>query len=294
MLFANCHNHSTFSDGVWSPEELVDLAVKVGHKALILTDHDTVRGTYFLAKAARRAGLLSLLGCEFGTVGPAGENVHLLGFDFNPDNQKMKELLAYTSGRQTTRSHLMFDFGLERGKLRGGITWQDVLDDHPYHDYFCNNQVFVSMVKRGIYQKTEYNEFYCGSFATHKDPAVKAMIKEKLKMPAPAMTDVIDIIKDAGGVPVVAHPNGFVGKAAEWVEQYGVMGFEVIHPDLTAEESVFFDRFCDERHLYKMGGTDHSSLLGGFYTTMPEHDLPPECGYVRESDFMKLYRREFG
>ena len=86
MLFANCHTHSTFSDGVYSPEELVDLAVKIGHKALILTDHDTVRGTYFLSKAARKAGLLSLLGCEFTSVGPEGQNVHLVGFDFNPDN----------------------------------------------------------------------------------------------------------------------------------------------------------------------------------------------------------------
>lgn len=294
MLFANCHNHSTFSDGVWSPEELVDLAVKVGHKALILTDHDTVRGTYFLGKAARKAGLLSLLGCEFTSVGPEGQNVHLVGFDFNPDNKRMQELLAYTSNRQTTRSHLMFDFGLERGTLRGGITWQEVLDDHPYHDYFCNNQVFVSMVKRGIYKESEYNEFYSRNFATHRDPAVKAMITEKLHLPAPAMTDVIAIIKDAGGVPVVAHPKHFAPFAEEWVTKYGVMGFEVIHPDLDAETTAFFDRFCDERHLYKMGGTDHSSLLGGFYTTMPEHDLPPECGYVKEADFMKLYRRELG
>ena len=294
MLFANCHNHSTFSDGVYSPEELVDLAVKVRHKALILTDHDTVRGTYFLGKAARKAGLLSLLGCEFTSVGPEGQNVHLVGFDFNPDNKKMQELLAYTSNRQTTRSHLMFDFGLERGTLRGGITWQDVLDDHPYHDYFCNNQVFVSMVKRGIYREEEYNEFYSGNFATHRDPAVKAMITEKLHLPAPAMTDVIAIIKDAGGVPVVAHPKRFAPFAEEWVTKYGVMGFEVIHPDLDAETTAFFDRFCDEHRIYKMGGTDHSSLLGGFYTTMPEHDLPPECGYVKEADFMRLYRRELG
>lgn len=71
MLFANCHNHSTFSDGVYTPEQLVELAVKIGHRAIILTDHDTVRGNYFLQKAARKAGLLSLAGCEFTTIGLA-------------------------------------------------------------------------------------------------------------------------------------------------------------------------------------------------------------------------------
>lgn len=59
MYFANCHNHSTFSDGMHTPEQLVSLAKQIGHRAIVLTDHDTVRGTYFLEKAARRAGLLS-------------------------------------------------------------------------------------------------------------------------------------------------------------------------------------------------------------------------------------------
>ena len=55
MLFANLHNHSTFSDGVWTPEELADLAVKQGHKAIVLTDHDTAQGTYFMKQAARKS-----------------------------------------------------------------------------------------------------------------------------------------------------------------------------------------------------------------------------------------------
>lgn len=297
MLFANCHNHSTFSDGVFSPEELIDLAKKIGHEAVILTDHDTVRGTYFLQRAARREGLLSLLGCEFGTVAPGGENVHLLGLDFNPDNKKMQELLAYTSGRQTTRSHLMFEFGLERGTLREGLTWQEVLDDHPYNDYFCNNQVFASMVKRGIYREEEYADFYHGSFDASRSGgnlALRETLKEKLQhYPAPAMVDVIGIIKEAGGVPVVAHPQGFCDKAEAWV-RLGVCGFEVIHPDCDADTQAFFAKFCEEHHLYALGGTDHSSLMGGFYTTMPNHDLPPSCGYTTKEHFMQLYRRTLG
>ena len=78
MLFASCHNHSTFSDGVYTPERLVALAKGLGHGGIILTDHDTVRGTYFLQKEARKQGLLSLLGCEFSTL-HKGVGVHLLG-----------------------------------------------------------------------------------------------------------------------------------------------------------------------------------------------------------------------
>ena len=93
MLFANCHFHSTFSDGEYHPNKLVELAKSLGHRALILTDHDTVRGTYFLQNAARKAGMLSLLGCEFSTKG-LGSSFHLVGIDFNPENVAMRKLLA--------------------------------------------------------------------------------------------------------------------------------------------------------------------------------------------------------
>ena len=293
MLFANCHLHSTFSDALYTPEKLVELAVQVGHKALILTDHDTIRGTYFLQKAARRAGLYTLLGCEFSTVSPEGKNVHLLGLDFNPENTKMKELLAYTAKRQATRTHLLFDFGLKNGTLRTGVTWEEVLTDHPDNDYFCNNQVFDTMVKRGIYTPAEYGDFFFATFHTGSNPAAATMLKEKLHMPPPQMTAVIDLIRAAGGVPVVAHPHGFAPFAAEWLK-LGVLGFETIHPDLDDEDMAFFDDFCSTHHLYKMGGTDHSSLLGGYADTIPAHDLPATTGYTTEAEFMKLWRRELG
>ena len=115
-IFASCHNHSCFSDAEYSPERMVELAAAEGHGGIILTDHDTVRGTYFMNKAARRAGLKSILGCEFSTYhGSLG--VHLLGFDFNPDNAEMKALLAKCSGIQTGRSRLMFEWGIGRGTV---------------------------------------------------------------------------------------------------------------------------------------------------------------------------------
>lgn len=88
VMYSNAHLHSTFSDGAYSPKALVEIGKSLGHKAMILTDHDTVRGTYFMHRAARRAGMRSILGCEFSTRGPEGCEIHLLGFDFNPDNKK--------------------------------------------------------------------------------------------------------------------------------------------------------------------------------------------------------------
>lgn len=286
MLFANCHLHSTFSDGVYRPEQLIEIGKSLGHKAMILTDHDTVRGNYYMAKAARRAGLLTILGCEF-----SAKNAHVVGIDFDPYAKKMEKLLVYVAAKQTTRSKWLFEQALERGTLRGGITWQDVLDFSPRNDYFCNNQVFDTMVAKGIYQFEEYAEFHKGNFNYDKER--EAIISQETGYHNPDVEEIVDAILDAGGVPIIAHPAGKAPRAEEFL-RIGVKGFETCYPGLSVEDRAFFSAFCEEHGLYQSGGTDHYSVLGGVADRLPKHDFPPETGYVTEENFMKLYRRELG
>ena len=134
ISYANCHFHSLYSDGDYSPTQLVKWAYEIGHKALILTDHDTIRGCYELQRAARKYGIITLVGCDFTPE----EGYHMCGFDFNTENIKMRELLERISPMQTARSSLLFEWGQKRGSLRGGFTWQEVMDDFPDNNYYCN------------------------------------------------------------------------------------------------------------------------------------------------------------
>ena len=293
-IFASCHNHSCFSDAEYSPERMVELAAAEGHGGIILTDHDTVRGTYFMNKAARRAGMKSILGCEFSTY-HGSLCVHLLGFDFNPDNAEMKDLLAKCSGIQTGRSRLMFEWGIERGTIRPGISWQDVLDDHPYNDYICNNQVFVTMKKAGIYEHSEYMDFLMKNFS-HK-LGLEDRIREELGISYRDIDteQVVKTIIAAGGVAVVAHPAGtrHRGLVNEFLDM-GVRGFETRHPDLSAEEHAFYEALCEEKQLYKMGGSDHSGVLGGNIDHDPKYICAYEMSGILEEDFMNIYERKLG
>ncbi len=288
--FASCHNHSCYSDAEYSPEKLCELANELGHGGIIITDHDTVKGTYFANKAARKLGMKSILGCEFSTYhGDLG--VHLLGFDFNPDNKSIKELLAYGSGVQTSRTEVLFYMGIERGTLRGGLKWNDVLDDFPYNDYFCNDQVFRSMVKRGIYTEEEYDIFRMPNFSYNL--GLEDIVYEKTgKSYKEIDTEkAVNIIKEAGGVPIVAHPGGFIKYADDFLKM-GVMGFETRFPGVKPQEFDFFEQLCDEKGFYKMGGSDHSGILGG-----PGGDdlpCPPEHSGIDEENFMKIYERKLG
>jgi len=297
-VFACCHTHSCFSDAALSPEQLVELAHGLGHGGIILTDHDTVSGTYFTNKAARRLGMKSILGCEFTTY-HKGVGVHLLGFDFNPDNKEMRELLAYCSGIQTSRSEVLFKWGIERGTLREGCTWQDVRDDFPYNDYLCCDQVFVSMLKRGIYKEDEYNEFRMPNFS------YKLGLEDKVKeatgksYSAVSTEAVVKLILKSGGVPVVAHPHGLSKYVNDFLDM-GVLGFEFRHPDLwegrtgIAGEPEFYRDLCDEKKLYKMGGGDHSGVLGGNLDKGKEFHIPDYYTGICEEDFMNLYERRLG
>ena len=297
-VFASCHNHSCFSDAEYTPEKIAQLAHELGHGGIILTDHDTVKGTYFMNKAARKLGMLSILGCEF-TTRHKGKSVHLLGFDFNPDNAKMQELLAYTSGCATDRAKTMFELGLERGTLRKGITWEDVKAEFPYNDYIVNDQVFVTMVKHGIYKEDEYNEFFMQNFSYQLgiEPQIYEITGKSYNNII--TEDVVKIILEAGGVPVVAHPS-HLGEYVQDFLNMGVMGFEFRHPDLMEERCgqkglpQFYKQICEDNNLYKMGGCDHSGILGGNMDRDPMYIIPDYYSGICEEDFMNIYERKLG
>ena len=297
-IFACCHNHSCYSDAVYSPEKLAELAHGLGHGGIILTDHDTVAGTYFMNKAARKLGMKSILGCEFTTYfGKLG--VHLLGFDFNPENKKMKELLAYGSSVQTSRTEVLFNWGLERGTLRDGITWQDVRDDNPYNDYLCCDQVFETMVKKGIYKREEYEEFRAPNFSYNLglEGAVAEVTGKSYRNIN--TEDVVKAVLEAGGVPVVAHPHLMQDYVNDFLKM-GVMGFETRHGDLwegrhgIKGEHEFFEQVCEENKLYKMGGSDHSGILGGNLHLGEGYNIPECHTGISEEDFMNIYERKLG
>ena len=301
-IFASCHNHSTYSDADYTPEELVEIAYKNGHGGIILTDHDTVKGTYFTSVAARKRGMKSILGCEFTTY-HNGRGIHLCGFDFNPDNERIAKILEYGSSIQTARSELMFKWGLERGTIREGCTWEEVRAFYPYNDYICNNQVFKTMEAKGIYVHEEYDNFLKTNFSYRLglEDKIKAITGRSYSQIKTA--DVISAIKEAGGVPVVAHPYGYEKIADELIE-LGVMGFETRHscfrtdrPEKyphAAESRAFFEKLCEDRGLYKMGGSDHEGELGGLLDFGDEYYCPEELTGVLEEDFMKLYERKLG
>jgi len=289
MMFSNAHNHSTFSDGVYTPEQLVRIAKDNGYRAIVLTDHDTVQGTGFMEAAARKEGLLTLLGCEFTTV-EYGVGFHLLGFDFNPNEPEIKRILERGAIKQRRRTELLLKCAQEKGRL-AEITWQEVCGAYPHNDYLCNNHIFNVLVRKGVMKPEDYFSFFDPDFKWN--PETEARIMAELQMYEPSTRDVIQAILTAGGVPVLAHPHNQINYIPDLIEA-GLMGVEANHPDLTDREIAQLHALAEAQGLYRTGGTDHSGILGGYEGLNPEFCCELERNSQSEKDFMDLYERKLG
>ena len=271
-LYANLHNHSTHSDGVYSPAELVRVAKKEGLGAIAVTDHDTATGYPELAEECKKQGMESIFGVEF--TAPSDFNrhgFHIVGFDFDPEYPAMAEYLHGMSFRETDQTRQLFERGLASGYLHD-ITWQEVLDYNGSITWLCNEQVFRAMKAKGIFKDTDYYDFFHTVYGPHRGKIPPAY-------PFLPASKMVELINKAGGFAVLAHPHNQLEDVPKLME-LGLRGLEVWHHDLPDEaERRAALTIAMENNLFVSGGEDHSGLCGGQYA---RYENPRESHHYAE------------
>ena len=271
--FANLHLHSTHSDGVYTPAELVRIAKDEGYRALSLTDHDTTTGNADMRRECEAAGLDFIFGCEFSS--PWREkriNFHIVGFDFDPEYPEMKEYLAQRSFCEAEQTRILFERGLAEG-LIGGVAWDEVLEYNKGVTWLCNNHVFETMKAKGLVTDLDYMNFFHTVYGKRRGE-VKPPYEFK------PIDRLLRLIRDAGGFAVVAHPHKQLHAIPELIEM-GLSGLEVWHHLLTPEERLEALKLAKEHKLFISGGSDHDGLCGGYYSSFEDPTQSefyvPEC-----------------
>lgn len=238
---ADLHAHSTASDGVLSPAELVRAAAAVGLTALALTDHDSTAGVAEAAAAAAQAGLRLVPGVELSTDA-IGREVHILGY-FCAGRAPLEELLAEMRAARRRRLEQM----VERLRAAGlPVALERVLAlagaGAPGRAHVAR-----ALVEAGCAASVEE------AFDRYLLPGRPGYVPRRKLHPGEAVRAVIA----AGGVAVLAHP-GLVGDDGVLPELLaaGLGGIEVHYPAHTAAQVAHYARLAEELGLIATGGSD--------------------------------------
>jgi predicted metal-dependent phosphoesterase TrpH len=238
------HIHSTTSDGVFTPSEVVHLALEQGLAAIALTDHDTLGGVAEAQRAAVGTRLEVIAGVEVNSEGDWGD-LHFLGYYVDPENDFLREQLQAMQDARVGRARKMLehlrDMGmtLEWGKVRALASGDSVGRPH----------VGRALLDRG-YVKTVQEAF--DRFISRDGPAYVP----RLRLTPP---EVIRAITGAGGVPVIAHPAHSGAAAVEHIPElveHGLRGVEVYYPHHSPEDIETLLGLCRDYGLIATGGSD--------------------------------------
>lgn len=273
-FYANLHNHSTHSDGKYTPAELAQHIAAEGYRAGALTDHDTATGYTEFKAECDRLGIECIFGVEFTApctqlkrADGVDENFHLTAYHFDPEYPAMKEYLQQMGARETDQTRILFERGLREGLLKD-ITWEEVLEYNCGIAWLCNEHVFRAMKAKGQVTDLDYYNFFLTVYGDRRHEVPPSY-------PFKTAEDLIRLVHDAGGVIFVAHPHKQLQHIDALIEM-GIDGLEAWHPDLTEEEKEEAYRIGSEKNLYISGGSDHSGQCGGMYGSFEE---PKKCPF---------------
>lgn len=184
--------HSTFSDGCYTPSELVALGKKHGLSLMAITDHDTTSGVVEAMRVGVDLGVKVIPGVEITTM-LRDKTIHILGYHFDIENRVLQELLVRL--REDRKRIILEKVVLINEQLAlQGRTLIDLDDFLEFcSDNFCVGKTTLYMAGRGIVKnRDEANEYF---WATKK-------VAHSVIHPSEA----IRVIHDAGGVAVFSHP----------------------------------------------------------------------------------------
>lgn len=240
---ADLHLHTVFSDGTDTPQRVVELANEAGLSAMAITDHDNVDAFELAKPVAQRLGLELLTGIEMSaSVGEC--EVHVLGFLFDRDHGGLTAHLTQQKARRVERVREMAR-RLERVGVR--IDAEEVL----------------ALAKEGtvgrphvahVLLKYGYITSLSEAFSRYLGPGNPGFVSGSPLSPA----RIIRVIREAGGVPVLAHPVYMKRDALiDELAADGLAGLEVYHGGHTPDLVPHYERIADRLGLLKTGGSDY-------------------------------------
>jgi predicted metal-dependent phosphoesterase TrpH len=264
-LYVDMHVHTNFSDGVFTPKEVIEYASKIGLAAIGITDHDSIDGINEALEIASRVGVEVIPGIELSSetiVDSKKSEVHILGYYVDYKSERFKKFLSIFKKARYDRAMEIFE------KLRkNGIEFKN-------NEFVKNTE--NKIIGRLHFAKALVEEKFVNS--------VQEAFQKYLSCDKPAYVpkysistqDVIGLVLDAGGIPVMAHPYHYTHHDDKFMFEtfikYGLMGIEAWHTKHTESVVKKILTIAEKFNLLVTGGTDCHG---------PYKKTPPIMGNIR-------------
>lgn len=241
MFRADLHCHTTFSDGTFTPEELLCHAKEIGLSGLAITDHDTIDAYTVAPKIAKELGLKLGSGAEFSCHFKQ-KNVHILAYDFDLKSESIRSLCLRHIERRRMRNLEI----LEKLSRMSMPIFEEELQaisqksiGRPHIAHLMVQKGYVSSITQAF---ALYLGDQCPCYSAGKPIAAE---------------ETIDVIHAAGGKAFIAHPH-LIKRMSEIkaLLELPFDGIECYYGNFRKDQERRWIQIAEERHLLKSGGSD--------------------------------------
>ena len=257
-LGIDLHIHSTASDGSLTPAEIINRAQRLNLAAIAITDHDSIYGSKEALQAGIPPSLKFLTGVEISaahpTFFPGSGSFHILGYCIRLDNQALNQALNRLRDARKNRNPKIIKRLNELGLK---ISLEDV-NPTIAHGQLGRPHIAQVMIKKGFVKSMDeaFDQFLGVGKPAYVD-------KNRI-----GCEETIKMIRDAGGVPVLAHPallninDDFqLEELIQNLIKIGMRGIEVYYPEHSPEQMQRYRELANKYNLLITGGTDfHGSI----------------------------------
>lgn len=247
MKLCDLHTHSVYSDGTWTPKQLLDEAERIGLGALALSDHNTVAGLPDFMGAAAGREILAIPGVEFSTDFE-GKELHILGLFVKPEHYGSVTALLDAAQKQKEESNIELIGNLNRA---GYALDYEKIRETTQGGQFNRAHVAAELLRLG--------------YVADRQEAFDRLLSPKCGYYHPpkrmSSFETIEYIHSIGAVAVLAHPlltleedrlRIFLDRAAP----LGLDGMETIYSTYDKATQLLAGAIADAYGLLHSGGSD--------------------------------------
>ena len=265
-------SHSTVSDGELPPAAVVEAASEAGVETLALTDHDAVDGIAEADEAAAKAGISLVPAAEISCIHASIDDLHMLGYWIDP--VAMVPACERAQGERVTRAREIVD---RLNSLGVAVSFEDAIAQ-------AGDAASVGRphIAKAVGTKPEEMSAF---FEQYLIPGAKAFVARRW----PTAAEAIDLIHEAGGTAVLAHPFWDVDEpnaVAALIDDLALDGVECFYPAHDRAQTKFLLEVCADRGLTATGSSDfhgpNHKMFDSFgsYPTygLGQPELPPQAG----------------